>query len=170
MKPTVLQVALVASLLASDVWSRPGRGDVFVLAQGGQVVGELQNPEQSPRETYVVKGADGVVVTLTRSQVKQWLRPKPEEIEYEKVRSRYADTPEGQWDLSEWCKERKLAAQRKSHLQRVIELDPDNEQAHKALGHVKIEGQWTTQHDYMKKSGYVWVPGHGYKTKQEAEL
>ena len=169
MKPAVLQVALVASLLASVVWSRAVRGDVFVLAQGGQVVGELQNPEQSPRETYVVKGADGVVVTLTRSQVKQWLRPKPEEVEYEEIRSRYPDTAEGQWELSEWCKERKLTAQKKLHLQRVIELDPDNERAHRALGHTKIEGQWTTQHDYMTSQGYVFVGGR-WRTKQEAEL
>jgi hypothetical protein len=162
-------VAFAASLLAAAAWPQPGHADVFVLAQGGQVVGELQNPDQSPRETYVVKGADGVVVTLTRSQVKQWLRPKPEEVEYEKIRSRYADTPDGQWDLSEWCKERKLAAQRKIHLQRVIELDPDNEQAHKGLGHVKIDGQWTTQHDYMTKQGYVWFQGR-WRTQQEVEL
>jgi len=169
-KPTIFQVALAASLVASLAWSRPGLADLFVLAQGGQIVGELQNPEQSPRTTYVVKGADGVVVTLAKSQVKQWLRPKPEEVEYESIRSSYPNTPEGQWELAEWCKQRKLTAQKKFHLQRVIELDPDNEQAHRALGHVKIEGQWTTQHDWMIKQGYEWVPGRGWRTRQEAEI
>jgi hypothetical protein len=169
-KPSVFHPAMAVCLLASIVLPRAAHGDVFVLAQGGQVVGELQNPEQSPRETYVVKDADGVVVTLSKAQVKQWIRPKPEEVEYEKIRATCPDTPDGQWELAEWCKERKLTAQRKVHLQRVVELDPDNEQAHKALGHVKKDGEWTTTHDYMIKQGYVWVPGHGWKTKQEAEL
>jgi hypothetical protein len=145
------------------------RGDVFALSQGGQVVGEFQNPEQSPRETYLVKTPEGVLLTLARSQVKQVLRPKPEEIEYEKIRSQYPDTAEGQWNLAEWCKEQKLNAQRKVHLQRAIELDPAHEPAHKALGHIKVNGNWTTQREVMAEQGYRWHKDR-WRTQQEIDI
>jgi len=144
-------------------------GDVFLLNQGGQVVGDLQNGDQSPRETYVVKTSEGVTVTLARSQVKQWLRPRPEDVEYENVRSRYPDTPDGQWELAEWCKERKLLAQRKAHLQRVIALDSDHEAARRALGYTKVEGKWTTQREVMTKQGYRWYKDR-WRTQQEIDI
>lgn len=144
-------------------------GDVFLLTQGGQVVGDLQNADQSPREDYVIRTPEGATVTLARSQVKQWLRPKSEEIEYEKIRSRYSDTPQGQWELAEWCKERKLLAQRKVHLERVIALDSDHEAARRALGYTKIDGQWTTQREVMTKQGYHWYKNR-WRTQQEIDI
>jgi hypothetical protein len=145
------------------------RADVFVLAHGGEVVGELQNPEQSPRTTYAIKTPEGVVVTLASSQVKQVLRPKAEEIEYEKIRLQYPDTAEGQWKLAEWCKERKLTAYRKAHLMRVLELDPNHEAAHKALGHVKMDGKWTTQRDQLAGQGLRFYKGR-VRTQQEIDI
>ena len=97
--------------------------DVFVLANGGRVVGELLNPSQvPPRETYTIETPAGCRVTLSRSQVKERLRPRPAEIEYEKTRPRYPDTVEGQWALAEWCRENTLLSRRKIHLERIIEL------------------------------------------------
>jgi len=161
--------AAVAVAVGMAIPPHPGRADVFVLDQGGEVVGELQNAEQSPRETYVVKTAEGVLVTLARCQVKQWLRPKPEEVEYEKVRAHYPDTPEGQWELAEWCNKRKLSAERSAHLQRVIELDPSHEKAHRALGHVLINGKWTTDREFNAKQGYRWYQGR-WRTQQEIDI
>ena len=157
-----LQLGLGSGLPAS-------LGDVFVLDSGGQLIGELQNPDESPRQRYVVQTPEGAVVTLARSQVKQWLRPKSEEIEYETIRSRFPDTPEGQWDLAEWCKQRKLYAQRKAHLQRVLQLDPNHEQAHRALDHILVNGQWTTQRELMSKQGYRWYQGR-WRTQQEIDI
>ncbi len=142
---------------------------MFLLTQGGQVVGELQNVDQSPRENYVVKTPEGATITLPRSQVKQWLRPKPEDIEYEQIRSRFPDTPEGQWELAEWCKDRKMSAQRKVHLQRVIELNSDHDAARKALGYTKVEGKWTTQREMMTKQGYRWYKGE-WRTQQQIDI
>jgi hypothetical protein len=161
--------AILAVTIVQTTAAPCARADVFVLAQGGEVVGELQNPEQSPRTTYAIKTAEGVVVTLASSQVKQVLRPKPEEIEYEKVRSQYPDTAEGQWELAEWCKERKLIAYRKAHLMRVLELDPNHEAAHKALGHIKTDGKWTTQRDQLASQGLRFYKGR-VRTQQEIDI
>lgn len=165
----LLCLAIVAVTIVQSTPAPRARADVFILAQGGELVGELQNPDQSPRETYAIKTAEGVVVTLARVQVKQVLRPKPEEIEYEKVRSQYPDTAEGQWQLAEWCKERKLNAFRKAHLMRVLELDPNHEAAHKALGHVKLDGKWTTQRDELASQGLRFYKGR-VRTQQEIDI
>jgi len=145
------------------------RGDVFVLSQGGQVVGQLQNAERSPRDDYVIKTPEGILLTLTQSQVKQVQRPKPEDLEYDKIRTRYPDTVQGQWELAEWCKEQKMLAQRKSHLERVVEIDPDHEAAHKALGHTKIDGKWTTQRDFVASQGMRFYRGK-LRTEQEIKI
>ena len=161
----LMQVAVVLCAVAG---SRPAHGDVFVLAQGGQVSGELQNPNQVPRETYVVKSTGGVTVTLARSDVKQWQRTKPEVVEFEKIRLSYADTAEAQWKLANWCKEHKLATQRKAILEHILELDPNHQQAHLALGHYRVDGEWMTQLDWAAKQGLQWSQGR-FRTKQEIE-
>jgi len=145
------------------------QADVFILTQGGELVGELLNPDESPRQSYAVKTPEGVVLTLASNQVKQVLRPKPEEVEYQAIRSQYPDTTEGQWNLAEWCKEKKLAAYRRAHLERVLELDPNHEAAHKALGHVKIDGKWTTQREQLNSQGLRFYRGR-VRTQQEIDI
>jgi hypothetical protein len=143
--------------------------EVFVLASGGQVVGEWVNQEESPREKYVVQVADGAKITLDADAVKEILRPRAEETEYERIRPTYADTAEAQWELSQWCFERKLKAQRETHLRRVIELDPNHVKARHALGYSQVEGQWVTPKEAMTKQGYVRHNGK-WMTTQELEL
>ena len=48
-------------------------------------------------------------MTLGKAQVNKVIHRTANDIEYEKVRPRYPDTIEGQWDLAEWCRERNLA-------------------------------------------------------------
>ena len=100
--------------------------ETFILANGGQVEGELLNPDEIPRQNYVVRTPLGAEITLTPDQVKQVVRRRPEEVEYDAIRHSYPDTVEGQWELAEWCRQRQLLAERKTHLERILELDPDN--------------------------------------------
>ena len=71
MKTLVLHVlgCLPVCLFADAV-----QADVFVLANGGRIEGELLNPEQSPRRDYQVKTASGGLITLAESQVERVLR------------------------------------------------------------------------------------------------
>ena len=149
--------------------ARDAQAEIFVLTQGGELVGELLNPDQSPRQSYSVKTAEGAVITLASNQVKQVLRPKPEELEYQAIRLQFPDTAEGQWNLAEWCREKRLPAYRKAHLERVIELDPNHEAAHKALGHVKIDGKWTTQREQLDNQGLRFYRGR-VRTQQEIDI
>ncbi|MGA2063934.1 MAG: HEAT repeat domain-containing protein [Thermoguttaceae bacterium] len=149
--------------------ARPATAEIFVLSSGGRIEGELVNPDEKPRRTYVVKLIAGGQVTLQADQVQQVVSVRPEVAEYEKVRPNYPDTAEGQWNLAQWCRDHKLPAQRTTHLRRVIELDPDHVEARRLLGYNKIEGQWMTQDEWMIKQGYVKYKNQ-WKLPQEVDL
>ncbi|MBI2823406.1 MAG: HEAT repeat domain-containing protein [Planctomycetia bacterium] len=144
-------VALVAVFLSCD----RARADVFVLNNGGRVEGTLANPDEKPRDKYVIKTSTGGEITLRRDQVKEFHPTRPEEQEYEQIRPKYPDTVDGHFELAEWCREHKLLAQRKRHLERVIELEPDHAKARAMLGFSKVAGEWKTQDQVRRDRGYV---------------
>jgi len=145
------------------------RAEVFVLANGGRISGELVNRGESPRKQYMIKVAGEGQITLAASQVEQVLNRRPEEEEYEKIRPAYTDTVEGQWALAEWCRRQKLPVERETHLKRVIELDPNHVEARRALGYIQSDGQWTTQDELMIDRGYKRYKGR-WMLPQQIEL
>ncbi len=145
------------------------QSDIFVLHSEGQVRGELVNPDQSPRKTYVIKLPGGGQVTLDAEQVKEVKHQSPAEVKYDQIQAKYPDTVEGQWKLAEWCRENHLSKQRKTHLERVIELDPNHVAARHALGYSQVQGRWVTQAKLMTENGYVRYKG-SWVLPQEIEL
>ena len=144
-------------------------GEVYVLVGGGRIEGELVNADESPREKYVIKTDGGATVTIVADQVKKVFTPRPNEVEYERIRPTYPDTVDGQWALAEWCREHRMPrVVREAHLGRVIELDPNHVLARRALGYTLIDGQWTRQKDLMAQRGLVNYHGL-WKTPQEIE-
>lgn len=165
-KAAILSLVGALSLLGM---LRPVAADVFILASGGRVEGELLNGDEKPRKSYTIKLASGGQISLESSQVKQVITARPDRVEYEKVRPHYPDTVDGQWGLSDWCREHDLPAERKIHLRRVIELDPNHVEARRLLGYSKMDGQWMTQEEWMLKQGYRRYKGQ-WKLPQEIEL
>jgi hypothetical protein len=88
------------------------------------------------------------------------------EAEYERIKADYPDTVDGQWKIAEWCREHHLLTDRKTHLERIIQLDPDHLGARRALGYQKQEGRWMTQAEIMTDRGYVLYRGR-WKLPQE---
>jgi len=159
-------IVLLALLVALG---RPAVGEVFVLRTGGRVVGDLLNPDERLRQKYVIRAPNGTQLTLNRSQVKEVLHVRPDQRQYEKTRATFPDTVEGQWALAQWCLTRRLPEQRKTHLNRIIELEPDHEDARRALGYGKIDGRWATQEQVMIRRGFKRY-GNRWLTSQEIEL
>lgn len=166
MKRQLFPVLLASLLILAS--SPVGADELFILANGGQVVGELLNPKEVPRKTYQIKTPNGTV-TLARSQVKETLHRPAVEVEYERARPRYPDTVEGQWALVEWCRKNGLRTLSEVHLERIIELEPDHEQARTALGYFPRDGQWKTREQLKEEDGYVWYKGK-YRLPQEIQL
>jgi len=148
----------------------PAQAEVFVLVNEGRVVGELVNPDENPREKFVVRTASGGQITLAKSQVKQILRARDEIVEYEKIRRAYPDTVEGQWALSQWCLEKKLLSQRQKHLRRIIEIDPDHAEARRLLKYSRTNGKWMTRDELMTSQGFVKYKNGEYLLPQQIEI
>jgi hypothetical protein len=145
----------VGFFCASSFFCANSRADIFVLQTAGQVRGELLNREESPRKNYVVHTSEGATITLDRSQVKQIIPQSEANEEFEKIRPTLADTPDDQWKLAEWCRERKLSQDRQAVLEHILELDPNHKQARAALGYTQRDGQWMLPDDVMQQNGYV---------------
>ncbi len=141
----------------------------FLLVNDGQVSGELLNREETPRQKYVIRTADGATITLDKAQVKQVVTQSAAVAEYEKIAPAFPDTAEDQWRLAEWCKEKSLARGKQIALERVIELNPDHKQARIALGYSQIDGRWVQPDEERKKRGYVNYHGQ-WLLAQEIEL
>ena len=170
---TSRKFAIVASLIASGAFiggaPRVVEADDFLLAGGARVTGEFLNVDQSPRTTYEVKLSAGGTVTFPKEQVQEVVRSVPAAVEYETIRHQYPDTLDGQWALAEWCKEHKLLDQRKAHLQRVIEIEPNHTNARAMLGYNRLQGQWRTTAEHQSALGKVEYKGQ-WRYPQEIEI
>jgi hypothetical protein len=158
---------IVAAMFAGSLlFVGSARADIFVLASGGQVQGEIV---QSSKDTMVIRTDAGGEVTLEKTQVKQIDPQSAAQLEYEKIRPTYPDTVDGQWKLSEWCRDHSLTKQRDTHLERIIALDPDHKQARALLHYSFVDGRWILPDDLMKQRGYVQYK-NTWKLPQEVEL
>ncbi len=166
---SIAMVGMVLACAGPGAGLRRASGELFLLQSGGKVSGQLVPQDPPDKDHLTIKTDAGATITLARSQIKQTLHQRPEEIEYEKLRVRAADTVEGQWELAEWCRENRLTAQREKHLKRIIELDPDDRQARLALGYERHGDTWTTQEEQMTKNGYVRYKGR-WRLPQEIEI
>ncbi|HEY1784815.1 MAG TPA: HEAT repeat domain-containing protein, partial [Pirellulales bacterium] len=145
------------------------RADVFHLANGGDVRGEVLNPDESPRSNYVIKTAQGGKISLPAGQVEKVDKQSGKEIEYDRHAAVAPDTVKGQWDVAEFCRENNLISQRKKHLERIIQLDPEHVEARHALGYSRIKGQWSTVEAGMDAQGRKLYK-NVWRLPQEIEL
>lgn len=153
---------------------QPARADIFLLRSGGHVEGDLVNVDQNPRTSYVIALAGGGQITLEASVVEKVQTVRPELAEYDKVRRQAADTVQGQMQMADWCRDHGLKAQRQTHLDRVLQLDPDQPEVRRLLGYRKVKDKWMTHDEEMADKGYVKVhDSHTgeirWKTPQEAD-
>ncbi|GAB6187517.1 hypothetical protein JCM17478_30190 [Thermopirellula anaerolimosa] len=145
------------------------RGDIVVLKNGGRIVGEPVTDPPAGRDGVTLKTLPGVIVTVPQSEIEEHIRQRPAELEYDRIRSQYPDTVEGQWELAQWCRERNLLEQRETHLRRILELDPDNVRVRAILGYTKINGEWKTRDEVMREQGYVLYKGR-WMLPQEVQI
>ena len=134
---------------------RPAAGEVFLLRSGGRIEGDLVNADENPRTSYVISLPNGGQLTLDAAVVEKVQPVRPELAEYEKVRRQHPDTVQGQLQMADWCRDHNLPAQRKTHLERVLQLDPDQADARRLLGYRKVKDKWMTLEEEMADKGKV---------------
>ncbi|MFN0198642.1 MAG: HEAT repeat domain-containing protein [Planctomycetaceae bacterium] len=146
------------------------QADVIRVEHGGEVRGVITSKGRD--------GADGRVVIKTLTDGQLELEPRQVESmsqrpliieEYHTLNKKTVDAVPERWALAEWCREHGLTTQRRQQLERLLELDPDHEPAHRALRHVKMDGKWVTRDQSMEQMGYVKHQGR-YVTHQEFDI
>jgi len=150
------------------VWAplQPAAGDIFVLKSGGQIEGELQNPDERPREDYVVKTKHGAIVTLAVDQVTQHVALSKAEQLYRAALPKMKDTPKAHWQAAAWCARHRMPTEREFHLRQVLRHDPDHVKARTALGYTLVNGQWIQRAAKMQARGFIYHRGR-WMTPQE---
>ncbi|MBX3411592.1 MAG: HEAT repeat domain-containing protein [Pirellulales bacterium] len=167
--PRTSLVPLLAVMALSVCAAPPARGEIFQLANKGRIEGKLLNPDEQPREKYVIETKSGGRVTLARTAVVDVIHQTAAQTRYEEIRPQYPDTVAGQWELAEWCRQNGNPAARKTHLERILELDTNHLAARRALGYTQLEGKWVTQDSVMASRGYVKYKGR-WVLPQEVQL
>ena len=143
--------------------------DVFDLTNGSQLEGTWTNSDETPLRRYVVDLSNGTRVILQKDQVHTIHRKPPALQSYQKSVRKMLDTVDAHWEMAERCGTAGLDVQRKYHLQRVLELEPDHEAGRRAMGYVRIRDQWVLPEEHFQKLGYVRHKGQ-WRLAQEIEL
>ncbi|MCA9270445.1 MAG: hypothetical protein KDA41_18315, partial [Planctomycetales bacterium] len=144
-------------------------GDTFELVGGGEIVGQLVNVEQNPRQTYVVQTGAGSQVTLTVKQVSKFVAMSEPERHYEKLLRLMPMTAEGNWKMAYWCQQQGLDDLRQMHLREVLRFDPEHREARLGLGYTSIDGKWVKTDEWNRARGLVYHQGD-WRTPQEVRL
>jgi hypothetical protein len=161
------RVFLLTILAISASAATPVRGDVFELKDGGQVVGDVV--ERTSGGDYVIRSAGGVETKIAQAQVQRLVPQTAAAAEHER-RSRTApDTVDAHRELAEWCRQHELAEEAELHLERVIELDPSDEEARLALGYQRVGDRWLTRDQLMTARGLVFHEGR-WRTPQDVAV
>jgi hypothetical protein len=161
---SILALAVLSSWIHGIV-----RADVFELTSGGRLEGKLLPADDASKLNCVIELSAGGHVTVARSQIAKIETVTDAVAEYQKLARTSPDTVDAHWQLAEWCREHKLRDERRQHLDRVLELNPNHADARAALGFRQKDGQWMNRDDVMAARGLVLFDGK-YITPQQVEL
>ncbi len=119
----------------------PVRADVVHLKRGGTVSGQIIATEESG---YRIRTLVGVVFVARENVARIEAGETPFEEYDRRLEATQAkrDTPAGWFALAEWCATHEMQAERRRHLERVLELDTNHAGARAALGYVKVGDVW----------------------------
>lgn len=144
--------------------------DVVRLKNGGELRGSLNKDSDAALQSNVtVISLAGATVAIPRTEIESIQVRSPILEEYVTRSREIPHTAEAHQQLADWCTSKQLRAQREEQLELLLELQPDNEQIHRTLGHVIYEGQWMSRDDAMTRQGYVKHKGK-WITLLEMEL
>lgn len=153
MLPQITAISCISGLCLA--LCAPVRADVFLLSNGGQVEGTLLNPDDSPRETYVVQTRDGGRLVLPADDVDRLVVKSEAEARYEEVLPLVEDSEDGHWQMAKKCEEAGLKEQQEFHLEQVLRHNADHEAARRALGYNRVDGRWQRPDEYMAAQGFI---------------
>lgn len=166
-KLTVGALLGVAALLLAPQSS----ADTVFKKDGGKIRGTIVEENSA----YVKIKAYGSVYTIKRRDIQRVERDGDSSNEFQKRKRKLKSHDDKGWlELGFWCQDNDFLPESIDCFYKVLEINPDNAEAHYELGHRKLRGQWVPAREYFAAKGYVryqgmWVT-KGDKEKYEAGL
>lgn len=162
MKPTRLAFAVICCL-----WGFPEvRADVIYKKDGGKLTGTIDASKSDANHVTIKTRFGTFKVSQDKIEKIEFQQEKVEE--YKEKAKTFKQTADDQYKLALWCLENDYRQEYEKHLKRVIELDPDHQEARTRLGYRLYDGQWKTREQYYEDQGYVKYRGE-YVLPQEME-
>lgn len=139
--------------------------DTIVLRSKAKLYGTVVSEGvEDGRKIVVFKPVDGGVIKIdVAKMVYQGKIRRVDEIDrnYNEYIETIKDDPASHWELYEWCGDQpqgriRFQDQRQFHLERIVELDPDDTAAKRKLGFdfIKEQNRWVPEKLYQKTLGY----------------
>jgi len=141
--PVLLPWALLAAL--------PAPADIVHLADGTSIEGTVTDLGDDLR----VERGPGAMTIPKRRVLRIEAGPTPEERAVARAATLRPDDLPGRLAFAAWCKEQGLAARARAEVEAVLALDPECEEARRALGHERIDGRWMTFEEAQQSRGLV---------------
>src|SRR5579863_99490 len=156
-RPLFLRLLLIWAAACSASAAVKVRADFVTLKSGGEIRGEfLPGSKPNASSSHIsMRMLSGATVVVHKDEVEGIVRRRPAVEEYHTLRRAMSDTVAGNWELAEWCRRNALPQERSGHLQRVLEIDGEHVLAHRALGHIRDQGRWTTRDELLAAQGFV---------------
>ena len=166
-------LAVICSVVISLILVPLALGDTFHLKSGGVIEGELLNADERPRMSFRIRVDDASTITIDAKDVRRVIQDSPAKRAYDRMLPRMPATSEGNWRMSQWCAKNKLADLEQFHLEEVLRLDPNHQDARKRLGYTNIDGRWVKPREHQKENreeqGYRMFAGR-WRVEQEIAL
>ncbi|MDD3585566.1 MAG: hypothetical protein PHQ75_00160 [Thermoguttaceae bacterium] len=156
---------VAVALSCHGAWAQ---GNKVSFANGGTLAAEVVTGNGAEALANVTT-PEGVIIVVPADQVKRQTGMRKEVLAYRATAPLLPDTPQAHLVMARKCMENNLSAQADRHLEHVLELDPENEETHKLLHHVKVNGEWISPKERMEQKGYTRYNGK-LLTNQEIEL
>lgn len=161
--------AFLLSLVVACAVTACASADLIELKNGGKLYGEITNAGDLKAKNHAIATDGGGSLSIPRDQVLRIVPLTEAQEEYHRRSLTVADTADAHWQLADWCRQQKLVIEYRDELNKVLELDPNHERAHLALGHKKHGGGWSSRDEVMAARGMLWYGGK-YHTQQHIEL
>ncbi len=146
---------VLLAILLFSIATAAGVADQLVLTNGNTLEGIVTRQEDG----YKVEFPTGHMV-IESDAVRTIIRSETTLEQYRKRRDRLdQEDPEAHFRLGRWAETNGLHRQARTEFRHTIALDPDHEEARRALGYRKYEGEWMTGEEIKREKGFVKYEG-----------
>ncbi len=166
----LLPMTFFALLMAFLLPTAFGQVERQSVVGGGILTGKILNPDATEGEDYVIALPGGGEISLSANRIRKKEILRQETIDYRLNAPLKPDTVESHAELAALCDDLGLLSEAKSHRERIIALDPENESARRALGYEKKDGVWMTPKQRREQAGLVTYGGRAVTPQEEALL